>query len=86
MKKMRNCKNKAYVLIWCSTNGGNRYVVEAIQDHRSDFEDVRKQCRYGLCQFVLMFAYIQGQMRYLVKWKGYEKKADRTWELEDSFE
>lgn len=28
----------------------------------------------------------QGQMRYDVKWKGYEKKADRTWETEDNLQ
>lgn len=42
------------------------FVVEAIKDHRSDFED--------------------GAMRYYVKWKGYEKKSDRTWETEDNLE
>lgn len=41
------------------------YVVEAILDHRADFED--------------------GMMRYQVKWKGYEKKSERTWETEDNF-
>ena len=25
-------------------------------------------------------------MRYHVKWKGYEKKSDRTWETEDNLE
>ena len=25
-------------------------------------------------------------MRYHVKWKGYEKKADRTWETEENLE
>ncbi|KAL9130847.1 MAG: hypothetical protein Q9217_001048 [Psora testacea] len=42
------------------------FIVEAIVDHRSDFED--------------------GQMRYHVKWKGYEKKSDRTWETEENLE
>ena len=28
----------------------------------------------------------QGQMRYHVKWKGYEKKTDRTWETEENLE
>ncbi|KAI4252976.1 MAG: hypothetical protein LQ352_003973 [Teloschistes flavicans] len=27
-----------------------------------------------------------GVMRYEIKWKGYEKKADRTWETEDNLE
>ncbi|KAL8740143.1 MAG: hypothetical protein Q9190_007124 [Brigantiaea leucoxantha] len=27
-----------------------------------------------------------GAMRYEVKWKGYEKKADRTWETEENLE
>ncbi|KAK4692578.1 hypothetical protein P7C71_g4659, partial [Lecanoromycetidae sp. Uapishka_2] len=27
-----------------------------------------------------------GQMRYEVKWKGYEKKADRTWEVEENLD
>lgn len=42
------------------------YIVEAIHDHRSDFED--------------------NQLRYQVKWKGYEKKSDRTWETEENLE
>ncbi|KAK3175153.1 hypothetical protein OEA41_002399 [Lepraria neglecta] len=42
------------------------FVVEAILDHRSDFED--------------------GQMRYYVKWMGYPKKADCTWETEENLE
>ena len=29
---------------------------------------------------------LQGEMRYEVKWKGYEKKSDRTWETEGNLE
>lgn len=42
------------------------YVVEKLQDHRSNYED--------------------GKTRYLVKWKGYEAKRDRTWEPEENLE
>lgn len=28
----------------------------------------------------------QNKLRYEVKWKGYEKKADRTWEPEENLE
>ena len=29
---------------------------------------------------------LQGHMRYLVVWKSYEKKADRTWQTEEDLE
>jgi len=58
--------------------------VEAIKDHRSDFEDVRDIRITGDPNANL--AILQGQMRYDVKWKGYEKKADRTWETEENLQ
>ena len=32
--------------------------------------------------WTLMIA--KGQIRYLIKWKGYEKVSDRTWETEEN--
>lgn len=33
-----------------------------------------------------MYTIIQGKLRYLIKWKGYEAKKDRTWEPEENLE
>ena len=60
--------------------------MEDIQDHRADFEDVSELKGAESLHIYAQPSVQQGQMRYHVKWKGYEKKADRTWETEDNLE
>ena len=35
---------------------------------------------------LLMLVRSKGKTRYLVKWKGYDAKKDRTWEPEENLE
>ncbi|KAL8779609.1 MAG: hypothetical protein Q9194_001352 [Teloschistes cf. exilis] len=65
---------------------GEIFVVEKILRHHDDFEDVSYHASHtSYSPEELTFA-SQGVMRYEIKWKGYEKKADRTWETEENLE
>ncbi|KAI4138958.1 MAG: hypothetical protein L6R39_006527 [Caloplaca ligustica] len=61
---------------------GEVYVVEKILSHHDKFDDVGRSV-YGRIKPGAK-EITQGVMRYEIKWKGYEKKSDRTWETEDN--
>jgi chromobox protein 1 len=58
-----------------------RYVVEAIKKHMVD-ENVsgRDWCGWE-CGMLILF---QGDIRFQVKWEGYDSKKDLTWEPEEN--
>ncbi|MCJ1380080.1 hypothetical protein MMC17_003183 [Xylographa soralifera] len=49
------------------------YIVEKVMAHAYDFPDVS-------------YPALKGQVRYQVKWLGYDKKSDLTWETEENLE
>lgn len=55
-----------------------RFIVEAIKKHMVD-EDVRVPGPLGE-----LANPPQGSLKFLVKWEGWEKKSDLTWEPEDN--
>ncbi|KND90596.1 Chromatin-associated protein swi6 [Tolypocladium ophioglossoides CBS 100239] len=59
--------------------GEDEFIVEAIKKHMVD-EDVRRpRSRPGA-----LANPPQGSLKFLVKWEGWEKKTDLTWEPEDN--
>lgn len=57
---------------------GCSYVVEDITDH-AWLDDVCSQRSVSLCREANQ---LQGTFKLFVKWKGYDKLEDQTWEEE----
>ena len=58
-----------------------RYVVDRIISNAFE-PDVRTPASCGKWRYIL--TRVKGTIRYEVKWLGYEKKSDRTWEPEEN--
>lgn len=59
-----------------------RFVVEAIKSHLVN--DVGRGLIIYPFSYAVADSKIKGQIMYHVKWEGYEKRSDMTWEPEEN--